>query len=87
MSSIQNPLICNKQPYLLEKYEIKNVINPEKTYKITISFEGMIFSGGMWGLTNVKLAVGCSKMLLYDGTDCQLCADGYYAVRYTNKTI
>lgn len=47
----------------------------------------MIFSGGQWGLTNVKLAVGCSKMLLYDGNDCQMCAEGYYIVRYANKTI
>jgi len=47
----------------------------------------MIFSGGQWALTNVKLTVGCSKMLLYDGIDCQKCVEGYYPVRNSNKTI
>lgn len=47
----------------------------------------MIYSGALWSITNVKLAIGCSKSLIFDGIECQECIGGYYPVRSASKVV
>ena len=67
INSKKDLLKCNRQPRLIEKYQIEGSIDAEKQSKLVVKFEGMMFSDAVWGLTNTKVAFGCSHFLLYNG--------------------
>lgn len=47
----------------------------------------MMFSQANWALSNVKITLGCSKFISYDGISCQMCQKGYYQVRNKYNTL
>jgi hypothetical protein len=65
---------------MIEKFQIEGIIDHTKQNKLVIKFEGDIFSGSDWGLTNVKILFGCSKFLIFSGNECNKCVDGYYEI-------
>lgn len=74
-----NLLRCKgNEPKMIEKFQIEDQVDHTKQNKLVVKFEGDIYSGSDWGLTNVKVVFGCSKFLLFDGIDCRKCQDGYY---------
>lgn len=46
-----------------------------------------MFSDSIWGLTNVRIAFGCSKFLIYNGAQCQDCSEGYFSVKDVNDNV
>lgn len=83
-----NLLRCNKnEPKMIEKFQIEGIIDHTKQNKLVIKFEGDIFSGSDWGLTNVKILFGCSKFLIFSDNDCNKCVDGYYEISTIQNSI
>ena len=81
-----NLLRCRgNEPKMIEKFQIEGTLDHTKQSKLVAKFEGDIFSGSDWGLTNVKVLFGCSKFLIFDGNDCAKCAEGYYETWVTRN--
>ena len=80
-----NRVVCNtdKTPKINDKFQINIAINPaSNTKSLKVMFEGMVFSGAHWGISNVHLVYGCDNFMGHheESHTCLHCKDGYYKV-------
>lgn len=85
VSSITNKITCGGLTRINDKFQINIDMPEQQPKKLKLHFEGMVFSGAIWGLTNVKVIFGCDNFLTYNKTDqtCSICGKGFYPIQGT----